>query len=104
MTTRSWSTTSALVEGLRRSLHVLRATLWPTLPVLFFGELLVFPLLILAFRSGFDDTSYVFAPYLLAFLLVDAVIQYALDVVLITIYVSVPPATRRSGPPPHPLA
>jgi hypothetical protein len=88
-----------VMQGVRRSLHVLRATLWPTLPVLFLGELLLFPLLILAFQGGFDDTQYVFAPYLLAYLLVSAVMQYTLDVVLITIYVNVPPAVRRDGPP-----
>jgi hypothetical protein len=91
-----------VVEGIRRSLHVLRATLWPTLPVLFVGELVVFPLLIQAFRSGFEDTTYVFAPYLLAFLLVESVMQYAIDVVLITIYVNVAPGVRRDGVPPRP--
>jgi hypothetical protein len=83
-----------VVEGVRRSLRVARATLWPTLLVVIVGELVILPLLIGAFGSGFDDTSYVFPPYLLAYVLAGAVLQYALDVALITIYTSVPTAVR----------
>jgi hypothetical protein len=84
-----------VIEGIRRSLRTARVTLGPTLLVVIAGDLVLVPLVLAAFGSGFDDTEYVFAPYLLAFLLVEAVLQYAVDVALITIYTSVPSAVRR---------
>jgi hypothetical protein len=84
-----------VVEGVHRSLRVARAALGTTLAVVVIGEFLILPLLLALFGGGFDDTSYVFPPYLLAFVLAEAVLQYALDVALITVYTNVPSATRR---------
>ena len=95
-TTRSSSTTSACSKAsgaacewcAGRSGHC---------PVVAVAYLVLAPLVQAAFSGGFDDTRYVFPPYLLAYLLVLAVEQYAVDVALITIYSAVPQAMRR-GP------
>jgi hypothetical protein len=85
-----------LLEAFTRSVRLVRAALGPSVLV-FLAGLIASELAAAAFDNGFSSST-VQPTFLVAYLLVQVVIQYALDVALITIYCHDPAATAIRSP------
>ena len=75
-----------IVEGVRRSIAVFRTRLAASLLVTFFLLIFLPQLADSAFHNGFTDATHVQASYLVAWSLVGVLLQFAGDVVLLTLY------------------
>jgi hypothetical protein len=98
---------AGVVEGVRRSLRAF----WKSLPISLLVTVLVlfvFALASVAFKRGFTDSTHVQPSYLVAWLLLaDVLLQFLIDVVLLTLYRAIgfsaggPGGLPAADPPPE---
>jgi hypothetical protein len=89
------------VEGVRRSLRVVRARLRASI-LSAIGLLFATQIAAIAFATGFTDSTHVQPTYLVAWLLVLVLLDFASDALLITIYRDTRLSADGSGGPPAP--
>jgi hypothetical protein len=79
-----------LITGLTRSVAVVRATLALSAGLWILLEVLIPATVQAIFDSGFEDKTYVEPTYLVAYLVVLALVQFLIDISLVTVYRATP--------------